>query len=211
MAVLSWTAPPPQRDGVARTPAPEVALEHARDLAARAATGHPEATRQLLALVAPAVWRSVRLVLGSRSAEVEDVTQQALIAFVEALASFRGECHPSGFAARIAVRTALSCRRHAGRLRVVPYTSNDLADATEQRRTPHDDAGTAAYQRRCVRDLLAHLPADQAEVLALHVILGHSLREVSQATAVPLNTVKSRFRLAKQALRRRLDEECATT
>ena len=73
---------------------------------------------------------------------------------------------------------------------------------------PHDDAGTAAYQRRCVRDLLARLPHDQAEVLALHVVLGHSLPEVSQSTSIPLNTVKSRLRLAKQALRRHLDAEC---
>ena len=73
---------------------------------------------------------------------------------------------------------------------------------------PHDDAGTAAYQRRCVRDLLARLPREQAEVMALHIVLGHSLLEVSQSTSIPLNTVKSRLRLAKQALRRHLEVEC---
>jgi RNA polymerase sigma factor (sigma-70 family) len=189
--------------------APTSDLEAARacDLAARAATGDPAATRQLLTLVSPAVLRSVRLVLGSKSPDVEDVTQQALLGFVEALASFRGECHPAGFAARIAVHNALSCRRRASRLRIVAYEAQQLADASERRRAPHDDAGTAAYQRRCVRDLLARLPRDQAEVLALHVVLGYSLPEVSQSTSIPLNTVKSRLRLAKQALRRHLDAE----
>jgi RNA polymerase sigma-70 factor (ECF subfamily) len=192
----------------ARAAAPDVEAERARDLAARAATGDPAATRQLLTLVTPAVLRSVRLVLGSKSPDVEDVTQQALMAFVEALPNFRGECHPAGFAARITVHTALSYRRRAARLRAVAYETAELADATERRRAPHDDAGTAAYQRRCVRDLLARLPREQAEVMALHIVLGHSLLEVSQSTSIPLNTVKSRLRLAKQALRRHLEVEC---
>lgn len=191
----------------ARTSTSDVETERARDLAARAATGEHAATRQLLTLVAPAVLRSVRLVLGSKSPDVEDVTQQALMAFVEALPGFRGECHPSGFASRIAVHTALTCRRRAGRLRVVPWGTEALAEATERRHAPHDDGGTAAYQRRCVRDLLARLPRDQAEVMALHIVLGHSLLEVAQATSIPLNTVKSRLRLAKQALRRTLEAE----
>ncbi len=46
--------------------------------------------------------------------------------------------------------------------------------------------------------------------MALHVVLGYSLPEVAQSTAVPLNTVKSRLRLAKQALRRELEAECHT-
>ena len=195
----------------ARASASDVEAERARDLAARAATGDPVATRQLLTLVTPAVVRSARLVLGSKSPDVEDVTQQALMAFVEALPSFRGECHPSGFASRITVHTALSSRRRAARLRVVACGAEEFADATERRRVPHDDAGPAAYQRRCVRDLLARLPRDQAEVMALHVVLGHSLLEVSQSTSIPLNTVKSRLRLAKQALQRTLDAEWPST
>jgi RNA polymerase sigma-70 factor (ECF subfamily) len=191
----------------ARAPVSDVEERQARDLAARAATGDAPAIRQLLTLVTPAVLRSVRLVLGSKSPDVEDVTQQALMAFVEALPNFRGECHPSGFASRIAVHSALSSRRRASRLRVVACGTEELADATERRLPPHDDAGTAAYQRRCVRDLLARLPRDQAEVMALHVVLGHSLLEVSQSTSIPLNTVKSRLRLAKQALRRALEAE----
>jgi RNA polymerase sigma-70 factor (ECF subfamily) len=192
-------------------PTAEVELVAARDLALRAATGDPAATRQLLMLVAPAVLRSVRLVLGTRSPDLEDVTQQALMAFVSALPTFRGECHPAGFASRIAVHAALSNRRRIARLRVVPYGAKELATATDLGRPPHDDSGTAGYQRRCVRDLLAHLPQDQAEVLALHVVVGHSLAEISQATSVPLNTVKSRLRLAKQALRRHLESECPSS
>jgi RNA polymerase sigma-70 factor (ECF subfamily) len=210
-ALVSLVSPDSADEPDAMTPTPDLEAERARDLAARAATGDPAATRALLTLVSPAVLRSVRLVLGSKSPDIEDVTQQALLGFVEALPSFRGECHPAGFAARIAVRSALTCRRRASRTRMRAREAEELAHASDRRRAPHDDAGTAAYQRRCVRDLLGRLPRDQAEVLALHVVLGYSLPEVSQTTSIPLNTVKSRLRLAKQALRRHLDAEWPST
>jgi RNA polymerase sigma-70 factor (ECF subfamily) len=36
-------------------------------------------------------------------------------------------------------------------------------------------------------------------------VLGWSLEEVASATGVPVNTVRSRVRLAKEALRRRIE------
>ena len=50
----------------ARVSTSDLETERACHLAARAATGEQAATRQLLTLVAPAVLRSVRLVLGSK-------------------------------------------------------------------------------------------------------------------------------------------------
>jgi RNA polymerase sigma-70 factor, ECF subfamily len=184
---------------------PDVEIERARALAMQARAGDPTAVRRLVTLVAPAVLRSVRLVLGSKSPDHEDAVQQALMAFVLALPGFRGDCHPSGYASRIAVHTALSWRRR------VACGAEAIAAASERARPPYDDAGAAAYQRRRVRDLLDRLPAEQAEIMALHVVLGYSLAEIAQSTAAPLNTVKSRLRLAKQALRRELDLECAAS
>ncbi|HVT06364.1 MAG TPA: RNA polymerase sigma factor [Polyangia bacterium] len=189
----------------------DVELERARLLSMQARDGDPAAVERLVVLVAPVVVRSVRLVLGSRNAEHEDVTQQALMAFVLSLPTFRGDCHPSGYASRIAVHTALSWRRRRARSRAVACEAGTIAAASERQRPAHDDAGAAAYQRRCVRDLLDRLPAEQAEIMALHVVLGYSLPEVARSTAVALNTVKSRLRLAKQALRRHLESECATS
>jgi RNA polymerase sigma-70 factor (ECF subfamily) len=58
-----------------------------------------------------------------------------------------------------------------------------------------------------LRDLLTDLPEEQADALALRVMLGWSLEDVAQATGAPLNTVRSRVRLAKEALRRRVDAD----
>ena len=43
----------------------------------------------------------------------------------------------------------------------------------------------------------------QAEVLALHTMLGHSVAETAAVTRVPVNTVRSRLRAALAALRER--------
>ena len=58
-----------------------------------------------------------------------------------------------------------------------------------------------AQAAQAVRALLLTLPAAQAEALALHCVGGCTLAEIAEATHAPLQTVKSRLRLARQALR----------
>ena len=65
----------------------------------------------------------------------------------------------------------------------------------------------AARRRALVRRLLDELPEEQAEALALRVALGWSLKEIAETTGTPLNTVRSRMRLAKEALRRRIGND----
>ena len=145
------------------------------------------------------------MVLGARHPDVDDVIQQTFIAFVGAVGTFRGDCHPAGFASRIAVHTAISSRRHAKsqRARVAALAALESIQPHPGGRGPD----VASRRRRLVRELLDQLPADQAETLALHVMLGHSMEEVAKAMRCPVNTAKSRLRLAKSALRRRIEQE----
>jgi RNA polymerase sigma factor (sigma-70 family) len=177
--------------------------EKAMLLAERAVGGDLAAIQQLIALVWPAINRVVASVLGSRAPDVEDVVQQSLIALLRALPAFRGECHPVGYASRIAVREALRARRRhhveASRLKSLERQALDPEDSTA-------NADPAAERRRqLLRGLLADLPEEQAEALALRVVLGWSLEEVARESGVPTNTVRSRVRLAKEALWRRIE------
>ena len=69
----------------------------------------------------------------------------------------------------------------------------------------------ASRRRALVRRLLDDLPEVIAEALALHFILDHTVEEIAAATAVPANTVWSRLRLGKRALRRRLEGDVHLT
>lgn len=175
-------------------------------LAAQAATGDVYATRALLERVAPKVVRSVQMVLGYRSADVDDTTQHALIAFIQALRDFRGECEPEWFAARIAVRLAVAARKRA-RFRAQHYEHDALPDETASSEQSPEQLAFSLRRQRLVRELLDALPLEQAEAIAMRFMLGSSLEEVAEASGVPVNTVRSRVRLAKDAILKRLAGE----
>jgi RNA polymerase sigma factor (sigma-70 family) len=173
-------------------------------LGERAAAGDPGATRQFLDAVWPTVTRVAVGVLGSGHADVDDVVQQSLLGIVQALGAFRGECHPLGYASRIALHVALRARRQAATRRTRFETLAQLSPTPPGPATPGEEAADER-RRRVLRDLLQDLPEEQADSLALRLVLGWSLEEVADATGAPMNTVRSRIRLAKEALRRRIE------
>jgi len=175
------------------------------DLAHRAAAGERRATRALLVAVGPAMLRAIRKVLARGTPDVEDVAQEAMEALVTALPRFRGECSVLHFAWRVAVLTALANRR---RLDLRAQWQTGSGDAPGQEAIAHDPSPAEALASRGRREalgmLLDDLPGNQAEVLVLHAVFGMTIEEIAGAVGRPLETVRSRLRLAKQALRDRI-------
>ncbi|HVW24053.1 MAG TPA: RNA polymerase sigma factor [Polyangiaceae bacterium] len=195
-----WAAAPPFMT-------PKVDAEDCQGLLAlaqRAANGDDGAARELLQAVAPAMHRAIVGVLGTNHAEIDDVSQESMIGFLRALGAFRGECHPAGYAARIALHTALRARRRA---KLERTRTDEIARLSPEEPSLPAAEPSAERRRNALRGLLEDLPPEQAETLALRVVLGWSLEEVAIATGAPINTVRSRVRLAKEALRRRLEED----
>ena len=180
-------------------------LPVAEALVDRAIRGDTGAVGQLLKQLAPGMIRAARSLMGSTHAELDDVVQQSLIGLVQALPSFRGECSPAHFASRIVTRTALAARR---RTAIRGDRQDDSVEPDAFAVDPSQaDALEAERRRHAVRALMEKLPEEQAETLALRVVLGFSLEEVAEATGVPLNTVRSRVRLAKTALKKRIEAD----
>ena len=199
MAELRPVPSRPSADSAAPAPATSPAL----DLARAAASGDVTATRRLLESVAPRMMRVVQIVLGARHPDVDDVMQQSLIALVQALPAFRGECAPSSYASRIAVRTAVAARKRA---RAQHARRDDAveADTLASANAAPSEIAFAERRKQVIRDLLGEIPEEQAESMALRFVLGWSLEEVASATNAPVNTVRSRLRLAKTALKKRI-------
>jgi RNA polymerase sigma-70 factor (ECF subfamily) len=98
-------------------------------------------------------------------------------------------------------------RRHQLREHLVPRADTDVEDAAATN-TPAD----AVHEKRWLRGfeaLLDELPAPQAEVIALHCILGYTALETAEVCGVPVNTVRGRLVSAKAALRKRLSADSA--
>jgi RNA polymerase sigma-70 factor (ECF subfamily) len=88
------------------------------------------------------------------------------------------------------------------------YMQTDVAidDIAEDRATTLAEV-MAGRRRELVRQLLDQLPEPIAEALALHFVLGYTVDEIASVSSVPSETVWSRLRLGKQALRRRLGND----
>jgi RNA polymerase sigma factor (sigma-70 family) len=166
----------------------------------RARAGEKAAQRTLLNSVGASLLRVVRGVLGVRHPDVDDVLQEACVALLSALPRFRGQCTTLHFACRVAVLTAMNARR---RNRPIPMADPDGLTADSMTPSPAE-ATERARQRQILRQLLDELPPARAEVLVLHVMLGHTVEETSAMLGVPVNTVRSRLRRGLRTLRDRL-------
>jgi len=167
----------------------------------RARRGESEAVRALLQGVAPAVQAVVRRTLGPSHPDQDDLVQESLLGFIRALDAFRGQCAVVHYARRIAVWRVLEdqkrklSQKRAARTVSLQYKQIALDEPNADLRV------LAARQRERIRALLYTLRPEQAEVLALRHVLDYSVEEIAETTGVPYNTVRSRLRLAKEAMR----------
>jgi RNA polymerase sigma-70 factor (ECF subfamily) len=182
----------------------------ARDEAAvlaRAITGDHVATRRLIREVSPAVLRVARAVVGPGYPDTADLVQDVLVWFLRALPSFRGEASVISFASRIAFRRALEARRRVRDVSRWMGEFHDFAEATAEGPSLPSDVALQNRRRELVAHLVAGLPKTQAEALVLRAVSGLSIEQIAEVTGSPANTVRSRLRLAKAALKRRIDED----
>jgi RNA polymerase sigma-70 factor (ECF subfamily) len=114
------------------------------------------------------------------------------------LGSFRGDGRFESWVDRIVARTTFAALR---RLRA--ETQPGASDVAE--REPAAEAAPDTYAlRRELAAALDRLPADQRESLVLHFAVGMTVPEIAEAVAAPFETVRSRLRLGKAALRESL-------
>lgn len=174
-------------------------------LADAAAAGDAAAVRTFLLAVGPHLLRTVRQVLGAQHPDVDDVAQESALSVMDALPRRRGESGVLHFVCRVAVLTAMNVRRREAALKRSALRDDELGLERIASPTLGPDARLSAEaSAQVVRELLDALPLEQAEVLALHCVLGYTMPEIADSSQVPLETLRSRLRLAKQALRRRV-------
>jgi RNA polymerase sigma-70 factor (ECF subfamily) len=173
-------------------------------LAREAAAQKRDATRRVLVAVGPSMLRVVRTVLGPHAGDAEDVLQEASEGFLGALRSFRGECSVLHFACRVAVFSALAWRRRVTFRTAQMVDAPDLDEGLADAWLSPVELAIAARRREALETLLDELPPPQAEVLVLHCALDFTVDEIAAAVGRPTETVRSRLRLAKRALRERI-------
>jgi RNA polymerase sigma-70 factor (ECF subfamily) len=173
-------------------------------LAERARLGGSEATRALLRAIAPTILSTSRKILRDKT-EAEDVAQEAMISFARDVHALRNPEAVKAFAARLTTRLAIRARHRRAKER---DARADMAQelATDRSKLA-DDPAASRETTELLLEVLDQLPDEQSETLLLRYFMGHTLEEVAAATEVPANTVRSRIRLARQALGRHLTQD----
>lgn len=189
---------------IARKDAPEqagLAPDPHAALIVAAQAGDKKAAAALLEKLLPRLRNLVRyLIRGDQ--HVDDIAQEALIAVLRGLPTYRGDGSVSAWADRITARTAIGWVRRARKIREREQESFD--PAALQARSEAPDA--YALRRQAVARLDA-LPYEQRHALVLHHVVGLSVPEVAAQLEAPLETIRSRLRLAQNKLRELADAE----
>jgi RNA polymerase sigma-70 factor (ECF subfamily) len=148
--------------------------------------------------VLPRVRNLVRYLVRGDAA-VDDLAQEALVAILQGLGSWRGEAPFAAWADRVTARSVFSQlrrgRRGAARLTVIGEEIDGSADA---------GAGPEDYvARRRIVSFLDEMPDEQRAAVVLHHVAGLSVPEIAREVDAPAETVRSRLRLGMKRLRLR--------
>lgn len=148
------------------------------------------------------IWRLLRR-LGVHEHAVDDATQQVFLVAAERLADI-APCSERSFVFGTALRVSQSFRRRHSReapsaeadLNVSPLPGPD--ELSEQRR-----------RRELLDRLIERLPLDLRSVFILFELEGLSSPQIAELVDVPLGTVASRLRRARERFATLVSEECA--
>ena len=144
------------------------------------------------------VWRNLRR-LGVTPADVEDRVQEVFVVAHRRLGDYEERGHgPRAWLFQIVLRVASEWRRHRRR----HPEDVDGGIAQELERTEAEQADMIA-RREALDQLdvaLQSLDVDKRAVLVLHEIEEMTAPEIAESLALPVNTVYSRLRVARQQL-----------
>jgi len=132
--------------------------------------------------------------------DVDDIAQEALLAVLRGLSSYRGEGSLESWADRVVARVTFAWLRKRKPQRVLSLEVED--DAADAATLPDE-----YVRRRRLVHLLDELPHEQRYALVLHHVLGLSVVEIALETVTKAETVRTRLRLGRHRLRQLADPD----
>lgn len=161
-----------------------------------AVSGDRAAAQAVLSELFPRIRNLVRYLV-RRDRDVDDIAQDALIAVLRGLKTFRHEGSIEAWSDRIVARVTFA---HLRKRRAEPVLALVDSDGVHAGRAQFVGADEYVARRRVVL-ALDLLPIEQRAAFVLHHVLEMSVAEVALEVQAPVETVRSRIRLARDRLR----------
>jgi RNA polymerase sigma-70 factor (ECF subfamily) len=145
----------------------------------------------------------------NREDEAKDAAQETFIAAYKNLSKFRGDAKVSSWLHRIAVNQCLTKKR---REKTRSENFLDESDSAEQKffAAPKNKMPSNLAEQterlQAVRQAVNSLPEDLKQIVLMKEFEDMTFQEISDATDMPLSTVKSRLYTALKQLRMKLEK-----
>jgi len=142
---------------------------------------------------------SVALRVSQNSADAQEITQDVFMKVYRDLKDFQGKSSLRTWIYRIAVNTALNQCRKSSRL---PRTGEeyDYVVETMVAQSSASETAEAHDDKARLASLMEALSPEQRAVIVLREIEGFSYREIAEMVNIPVNTVRTRLKRAREAL-----------
>jgi RNA polymerase sigma-70 factor (ECF subfamily) len=156
------------------------------------------------------VWRCLQR-LGVREADLMDQTQKVFLTAFTKLSEFEGRSALSSWLFAISQRVASDYRRSASVRREIA-TDAALFDnyASERIQDDFTQQSDARRRARLAEAILNKLPEPQRSVFVLFEIEELSGERIAELLQLPIGTVRSRLRLARETFRREVKRLAST-
>ncbi len=145
----------------------------------------------------PVVWRTAYRLLNNR-ADADECFQETFLAALE-VARREEVGNWRALLQRLAAARAVDRLRERGRRRSREESADWSAFAGNEPQ-PSQNAQEAELAQR-LRDALAQIPAQQAEIFSLHGLEGWSYQEIAEQLSLPINSVGVLLHRARKRLR----------
>lgn len=137
--------------------------------------------------------------------DAKDATQQAFILAYKNLNSFNPKLKFSSWIYRITHNESINIMKKNKKL--IKKDKDLILKYTDSGEIPHDEALHKKEIIKLTRDNLNSIPLKYREVLSLYYLEEKSYEEISDILRLPLGTVSTRIRRAKQALKKLFNKD----
>lgn len=137
----------------------------------------------------------------------KDISQETFVRAYKGISKFRNEAEIGTWLYRIALNVCHSIlARESNRSHLNLALEPEYFEASADE-TSLEDEYLAGIQKAQIRKAILRLPRNQGDAITLYYLKEFQYSEVAEIMAIPINTVKSHLRRAKQNLRKILKKE----
>jgi RNA polymerase sigma-70 factor (ECF subfamily) len=196
---------PPEPAPVEPRPTPAPALDDIELLNALR-EGDPSAAASLYDRARPVVDRAIRRILGRRDRDHDDLAQMSMIALIESIDRFRGECALDGWISTVTAHTVFKhLRRRKTESRI--FEAEMMPEAKPSHGPSPEKSSSLRSAVARIREHLDQLEPNKAWTFLLHDVCGYDLREIADITEVSVVAAQGRLSRGRRELLAKLRED----